>query len=410
MPVVQSLISHNELFQNTDYKIMLNDIKLSEASDIKNEIYTIYENEISLIPTCKCGYYKGEFFKGETCPLCKTKVSSIYDDLTPVFWVKKFREDLPFVNPKFWLLLSRVIHQKIDALRYLGDTSYNPPRKPPILEHLTVLIGGRSYKNLINNLGNIIDFLINNSSFKTKAKQDKLRELKRIYEENKDKILSDYLPLFNRKLFLMEKDVKGSFVVKVASDAIDIATEVIFLSNNLNVTDKRKENKTAWLISAMGKLFTKYVEDLIAKKGGLVRRNIYGARSHFTFRRVASSLRSIYDYDTVHVPWQVGPVVYRPQLLGKLIRRGYTLKEAQAKLDNACLHYDKEIDELLHELIEESPYKGLPVLMNRNPSLGKGSIHLMYITKFKTDLEDTTVSVSVQVAVALNLDFDGKLL
>jgi len=410
MPVVQSLISHDELFQEVRNKILLNNISLTNMADVKDKIYTIYEKDISLIPQCSCGYYKGEYLKGEICPRCKEVVTSVYDELKPVFWVYKFREDLPFINPKFWAMLSRVIYKNLDALRYLADTNYNPKNKPPIFEHLKILLGGRGYKKVVNNLEKIILYLLSNSSYKTKSKRDKLNLLLKIYREEKDKIFSNYLPLFDRKLFVMEKDIRGNFTSHVLSDAIDIATDIVLTVNSLDVSERKLENKTGKLISSIATLFTKYLTEFVAKKGGLLRRNIYGSRSHFTFRYVISSLDPRYDYDIIRVPWEVGPVVFRPHLLGKLLRRGFSLKEAQKLLDKSVKHYHPLLDELMQELIDESPYKGIPCLANRNPSLGKGSIHLVYITEFKKDPEETTVDLSVLIAPSLNADYDGAMI
>ena len=405
MPVIQGLISHDQLFAETTKKIILNDLGFIDLQDFKEKIYTIYEREISLIPACECGYFKGEYLKGRICPKCNTEVSSIYDNFMPVFWVRSFRPDLPFINPKFWAMLSNIIYSKADALRYLSDTHYNPKSKSPVFEILKVLIGGRSYKNLVENLDKVLSFLLNNSAYKPKYK--KLLKLYKMLQNEREKIFSNYLPLFNKKLFVMEKDIKGDFTSAVVSEAVDIATDIVFTVNNLKTDDRTLENKTAQLISGIANLFHSYIDEFVAKKGGLVRRNIYGTRSHFTFRYVISSLRSIYDYDTIHVPWEVGPVVFRPHLLNKLLKHGYSLKEAQAYLDRVVKTYDPFIAKLLQELIDESPYKGIPVLANRNPSLGKGSIHRLFITKFKEDPEETSVNLSVMIAPSLNADYDG---
>ena len=406
MPIIQELISHDELFLEADKKIILNDLSFVDLKDFKEKIYTIYDKEISLIPTCECEYFKGEYLKGKICPRCKTEVASVYDNLMPIFWVRKFKDDIPFVNPKFWAMLAKLIYNKYDALRYLSDTYYNPKNKPPIFTMLKTIIGERSYKNLINNFDKIFNYLLNNSTYK--SKQKKLENLYSIYKNNKNKIFSNYLPLHNKKLFVMERNIKGDFTSSVVSEAVNLATDIVFTINNL-ATDKRKlENKTAQLISGIVDLFHNYNNEFIGKKGGLIRRNIYGTRSHFTFRYVVSSLKATFDYDTIHVPWEVGPVVFRPHLLGKLLRLNYSLKEAQAYLDRVVKSYDPRIDQLLQELIDESPYKGIPTLANRNPSLGKGSIHLVYITKFKKDPEETSVGISIMIAPSLNMDFDGR--
>ena len=84
--------------------------------------------------------------------------------------------------------------------------------------------------------------------------------------------------------------------------------------------------------------------------------------------------------------------------MNKLVRRGYTYKEANRMLYDAVNAYHPVIHEILNELITESKYKGIPVIILRNPSLFQSSTLLMYITKWKTNTEDKTLSVSQLVA------------
>ena len=67
-------------------------------------------------------------------------------------------------------------------------------------------------------------------------------------------------------------------------------------------------------------------------------------------------------------------------------------------LYDAVNKYDPIIAEILDELIVESAYKGIPVMILRNPSLFQSSTLLMYITEFKKDVQDRTVSLSQLVA------------
>ena len=46
----------------------------------------------------------------------------------------------------------------------------------------------------------------------------------------------------------------------------------------------------------------------------------------------------------------------------------------------------------------------------QSPSLLQGSIQLVYITKFKPNVEESTVNISIHLAPAFNMDFDGDFL
>ena len=365
MALVQAYINLDDFYHQVERKILVNNLKLS-SDNIRDFIYTTYDSEISMIPQCECGYYKGGYLLGRECPRCNTTVINVFDAIDPILWIEKFDTDLPFINPKFWADLSRVISTKIDGLRWLSDTSYNPPSIPPVLLGLKEIIGGRSYKNVVNNLEKIIIFLKHNSYFKVMSKQVKLDAILKLYKKDNDKILSNHLPLINKKLFIMETTNKGNYTPALLSDIIDLVILAINTSNNVITTPKKMETNTAKIISKSAELFTNYVKDLVSKKGGLIRKNIYGTRANFTFRCVVSSLGNDYDYDTIHVPWEILCTTFRPHVFSKLRQRGYTYKKASAKLFAAVLKYDEEIAEIGRELIDEAPNKGIAVLANRN--------------------------------------------
>ena len=51
--------------------------------------------------------------------------------------------------------------------------------------------------------------------------------------------------------------------------------------------------------------------------------------------------------------------------------------------------------------------KGIPILLNRNPTLKHGSIVLLRVTRIKTDPRDMSASTSGPIAPLYNGDFDG---
>jgi len=403
MAVIQSYIQLDDLYHRVGRKLLLNNITLSN-DNIKDLIYTTYNNEISMIPQCECGHFVGAYLLGRSCPRCETSVVNTFDAVEPILWVEKFKKELRFINPKFWADLARTISTKIDGLRWLSDTSYNPPTIPPVLLGLKEIIGGRSYLNVVNNLEKIILFLKHNSYFKTLTKQVKLDALLFLIKNNENEIFSDHLPLINKKLFVMETTNKGNYTSVLLSDIIDLALLVISTSNDITMTFKKLETNTAKIISKSAELFTNYLKDLVSRKGGLIRKNIYGTRAHFTFRCVVSSLGVKHDYDTIHVPWMILTTTFRPHVMNKLLARGYKPKAASAKINKATLLFDKEIADIGEELIKEAKGKGIAVLANRNPSLLQSSINLVYITKFKRDTEDSTVSISILIAAGMNMD------
>jgi hypothetical protein len=95
-------------------------------------------------------------------------------------------------------------------------------------------------------------------------------------------------------------------------------------------------------------------------------------------------------------------------------RKGYEVIDALAKVTKALVIYDPDIDEIFKILIEEAAYvdengqqvnlSGLPVLLQRNPSLVHQSIQLVFVTKVKRDITDTTIAISSAIVKGPNAD------
>lgn len=406
-------INLDGLFHSVANKIVLNELSyLEDFSDLKDQLYTVYEDVISIVPQCVCGKTSGAWQLGKTCPYCGTEVVNKFETIKPILWVRAFNSELKFLSPHFWGQLRNLFKTKgstdFDAIRYITDTSYkvNQPIRP-VIQSIISMIGGRGYSNFINNLDKVFTLLKNNSAFRINGKLDKILELEALWrlDMKENNLLSEYLPLINSRLFVMEVTNKGKFASSMLSDIIDIALYSIKVSKETN--RQKQENGMAYVISATNTLFATYMKDHVASKKGIVRRHIYGTRVNFTFRAVITALPLKYDYDTIHVPWVVGVSAFRPHVLNKLLKRGYRYRDASELLFASANMYKPEIDEIFKELIEEAPSKGIAVILHRNPSLLQGSAQRVYITKFKTDIDDKTISTSVMIAKAANADFDG---
>ena len=113
-------------------------------------------------------------------------------------------------------------------------------------------------------------------------------------------------------------------------------------------------------------------------------------------------------HDQIIAPWCIGSTVFRPHLLNKLIKRGYSYKNASNLLYRAVKKYEPVVDELLQEIIKESSDpRGIPVLIQRNPSLKQGSVVLVYICKFGIVPEEGVIGFSPLSVKLGNGDYDG---
>ena len=412
MGVTQNFLNLDAYYRRTSGdKIIINDLSyfsIDDMSMLNNSLMTIYENSdtISTVPSCDCGNIKGRYLLNKVCHECGTTCKESHSKIEPLLWLRAINGNLKFLNPDFWLILSKLLDKKIDYVRYLCDVKYNPPIEIPAVIHgIKQMLGGiRTYENTMVNIENILKYLLESAAYKTTEKQEQLQLLLHLYTTNKQDLFTEHIPIINKKLFVMESTNKGKFVNLVVSDIIDVVMMWIKVTKPDGDNNKKWSNSTAVVISKLASLYNSYFEDYVVQKIGMFRKHVYGARSHFTFRCVITSISGPHQHNEIHVPFAVGVTAFRLHLLNKLLKRGYKYKYSSKLLYQSVKKYNPLIDDLLQELVTESPYMGLPVILQRNPSLTQSSALRLFITKFKPDTKDTTISLSVLSAKYMNAD------
>lgn len=424
MAVTQRIYPMDELFiACKEFKLMLNDVdfhSVDEVATVGENIMTVYgEDIISMVPSCACGHMNKAFLKGETCSKCGTVVKEISDKVEPFLWMKKLDKRLPFMNPIVWNMLNSTLYSKADIMRWMCDPHYNPPNKIPNWAlGIKSIMGERRYFNMIDKLPQIIVYLKNLSNFKNNpSKLENLEYIEYLLTYERNKVYSDYLPIINKNMFVMEKTTKGKFTNLSVSEVIDVVMHWVKVTTpngpegqqlTFEVAQKAMTN-TLTKIPAM---YLDYYSKYLFHKGGGLRKHIFGARLHFTFRAVITSRQGKHFYNQIEAPWCVGVITFRPHILNKLINiHGYTYLEADRLLFKAVKAYDSTISQILDELVAESPYPlGIPVLEARNPGLKQGSVQRKFIVYFKKDPTDYTVGKSNLSATPMNADYDGDQL
>jgi len=185
------------------------------------------------------------------------------------------------------------------------------------------------------------------------------------------------------------------------------------------LTDKDKDriirnNKlaTARMLAKASENDDGYLDAYLAHKKGIPRKNIYGSRSPFVFRNVVTPIDGQHMYNEIHVPWSVGMVCFKLHLFNILTKdrelkeQGWNSRDVFELLNTHINTYHPILDKALQKLIDDSPYMGIPVLSLRNPGLLPGSIQKVYITKFKSNVLDNTVSDSILGTSAKAEDYD----
>lgn len=392
--------------------IILNDLP-SDTKEAKAYINSVISSEftndmISLLPSCGCGMTKGEFNTGVTCDICHTEVTSnVESDIEPLVWFRKPEGVVSLINPMVLMLLSkRFTKAGFSVLQWLCDTAYRPKTKAPkVLDKINELGLGRGYNNFVTNFDTILETLFTMKDLGYKPSVQDPLEL--LIHSNRHKIFSDYIPLPNKSLFIIESNNTGIYIDDIIIRGVDTIGSLVSIDRDFHDQRPRvKENRTAKALFRLVEFYDKFFSSAGIKEG-LFRRHIFGTRTIYSFRCVATSITTEHNYDELELPWCVAVTVLRTHLVNKLLKFGMSLNSIIGLIYGSIHKYNPLLHRMLLELIEESPEKGIPISLCRNPTLLSGSILRLRVTKIKTDPTDNTISVGILIARSLNLDFDG---
>lgn len=421
MSVILKLKSYDDLFLRTkNEKFLLNtqDAFIQENKEWLDQIMlsSYSSDNLSLIPSCTCGEVKGTYYVGDLCPKCSTPVkSSIDDNLSFLIWLERPQGIQKFISPMvLGILMNRykITRPTVHLVQYLivpnlRIEARQGNKKIEALDKLDFILAGakieKGYNSFIQNFFKIIEILENNFCKTTKAEKDVF--LKWLYA-NKNALFSNYIPFPNKAIFTIDSNELGSFIDRSLLEPLNAMRRVTGIDLHTQPAAK-KEIKVARSLIELSSFYRKYMENSFFKKPGLIRQHISSTRSHFTARAVITSIPGPHHYDEIHLPWSLSCTLFREHLLKGLSNRGYSYKQA---VNYVMFHnklYSPVIDEIFKEMLVASG-NGIEVIFIRNPSLHRGSVQAVRVTRFKTDIDDNTISTSLGVLPLFNGDYDGE--
>lgn len=427
------VVNQTEVFNGLHYEpIIVNDWDLDsmEGREALNKLITTeYSGDtIESIPTCGCETpLTGKPNKGRICPNCNQPVEDIFgESIDARVWVRPPQGVQKFMNPIVWLVLQEhFTRTKTSFIEWFANHNYRPdPSQEVHIERLKAAGFKRGWNYFVENYKEIIDFLHYNGYGKSKQNKTETNirreEVYKFLTENYEATFTDYLPVPNRIALVKENSPSQAYADPSQKNCIDAIRTICSVENSVvPMSQKVIENRVFKFQEQIGIYYSDTFKDVIGRKEGMSRHHVYGSRLEFTARGVITSISDWHDYDECHMPWSMALSLFRVHITSKLLRRGFTPRRIGELLSYGANHYDPLLDEILKELISESPYttqgsgqkKGIPIVLQRNPTLHRLSAQLLYVTKIKADrVEDNTIGMSVKILKGPNADFDGDAL
>jgi hypothetical protein len=360
----------------------------------------LFSNE----PMCECSTVKGGYNLGVICSNCRTPVREPFDQqLKPLIWMRSPLGVEPLINPMIWTMLNeKFVKGQFRLIEWICNTDYQPAaHRPNEVNELIALGVERGYNNFVKNFDKIIEILFSLKHFK--PKKNEKNELLELLRMQRDCIFSNYLPLPNKSLMIVENTSVGIYIDPIIIGALDAIRTISSIDAPLaNLTLRQKENRTAKTLSMLAKFYHEIYHSVFAGKVGLFRKHVFGGREHFTCRAVISSTTKAHVYDELHIGWGQGVTMLSIHLTNKLLKLRYTPNQCAALLQEYTTKYSPLLDRLMQELIDESPDKGLYCIFGRNPSLARSSAQRFKITKVKPDPDDPTIGLPILSVAGFN--------
>ncbi len=383
-----------------------------QVSEFMSYVFSNGDIAVNLGAVCECGKLQGLYLEHSICPDCKTEVkrpTSVELQYGSWLYIPEFLP--PLLHPEAYLILNAWMG------KYSGTKLLRLLITPG-----AILPDGLADKftpglwEFYNRFDEIIEYLMASHKptlLKIKKRtgivtNEKSANIKKFINKYRDLIFSRYFPVLDQSMHTINKqgtmtlvDPSASKIMKCIIELANIQYKYIEDGDNMfELEELACEMHSSYLEYSNEMIATK-----IAQKKGLVRHHALGARCHFTARGVIVPTLDTEWMDELHLPWGIGVQQHKLEIINLLVnRQGYTPHEAQTLYEKSKYNYNETIDGILKTLIDECPYKGLPCVVGRNPSLSVGACQTVFVTRVKTDTTDDTISISPGILTAPNGD------
>lgn len=355
--------------------------------------------------SCKCGKYIGRYYadKDFVCEDCGEPVKKIGVNMKKKGWIVLDRNHL--IQPHMYLKLAQFIGRKPfeDMLEF--KSSLEPTDKPlsPFSK-----IGMISFEERFDE---IMDYYL--------KKNKKMEQYIFLMAQRKE-IFIRSIPVYT--IHLRHFTIKDGKVKYTPDDTLfkRLFTNHLLLNNDFalarratdgNIRKKgvdylRKENILFRMQKDILKLWD-FSFNAIDGKTGTINGQLAAGRMNYTARNVIVPDPTL-RMDEIDIGYTTALELMKAELLD-FMHRMYHINYRQAKdlWDEATMVYSPKIHKILNHMINIKPRY---VSIYRNPSINYGSRMVMRIRKINEGIDDNCLSLSPQVLVKPNADFDGDIL
>lgn len=403
--VCTGILHPDYIFNTTHDKVLLGDLSSSpeDRNMALNRLVTKLDGNLSLIPSCECGFVKDYLGLGvghAICPKCHTPVSdNMVKTISPVVF---FNSPHPsgLIQPIFLSHFKSVYNKRtFDTLRYLVDTTYDGFDKDIHSLGLT-----RGLDHFVQNLPQILDELNTIAYYR---KKPGAAELAQEYTEQANSIHTQHVYLLNKALVVINKSPLQTKMQKSLLVFMNIALSLIGL-NKRTLSMTSKLNRLGKCLCQLTEFYDEYFRDIMGGKHGGIRTQLYNIRATVAQYNVLTTLTTnIQHPEEIHLPYTSTVHMLYPQLMGKLFKEGYTLQQATSFIQQYTHTFSPKLHQYAEDVLGVTVQEYPDFIYQRFPTLSRGSAPLAKVYKVKTNSRDKSISWSILALRSSNTDADG---
>lgn len=347
---------------------------------------------------CKCGHTTSRFYHGLTCEVCGEKVE-FKDDNFSMFGYICLKDPYFIIHPNLFMSLAFFIGEK-DFMGIItpddrkDEDGHDLETKRPKDEPFR----GIGMIGFHDQFDEIMEYYYH--------KKPNKRDYYESIMNDKEKVFIQSIPVFTIHLRPYRLD-GGVFHFEGTNATYNIIANLAArINDDKTKMNREKKPKNQLLFDMQMKykeLYTELTKIISGKKGSI--RALFGGRYNFTARSVIAPGPDLrIDEVWLSYPCLCGLLEQR---IINILHKTYFMKYNDAyKLLHESMHQENKIIRQIIDGIIASTERGIPLLINRNPTISYGGILQVYCTGIS---KGYTMLIPLPVLEGLAADFDRKL-
>ena len=346
---------------------------------------------------CKCGATTQRFYHGLKCPICGEKVE-FKDDNFGMFGYICLKDPYHLIHPNLYNSLAFFIGDRefTDIITPIDNKDEDGHDIEDVKKSKDAPYKGIGPMGFYDKFDEIMEFYAAKRPNKMDYYQDIMKD--------RDKVFIQSIPVFTTHLRPYRLD-GGVLHYEGTNSNYNILANTASSVNNDYLKMNRKRKTKNQLLYDMQKdymdLYEMLTKIISGKKGSI--RQLFGGRYNFTARSVIAP-DPTKRIDEVSLSYQCLCGLLQQRIIN-ILHKTYFMKynDAYKMLYESMSQPNPIIVEIIQGIIKASG-RGIPILINRNPTIALGGILQMYCTEIAVGF---TMGIPLEILEGLAADFDG---